>query len=92
MPTQRLMNAYVLCGGQSRRMGQDKANPVAAILSAALMCDYLADRLSIPAYADAALLIEAAVDQGFAENALRPMEFGGDMGTRPVTLAVLDKI
>ena len=26
MPTQRLINAYVLCGGQSRRMGQDKAN------------------------------------------------------------------
>ena len=29
---------------------------------------------------------------GFAANALRPMEFGGDMGTRAVTAAVIDQI
>ncbi len=71
-------------------MGRDAANPLAAILSAALMLDYLADKASLPALADAARAIEAAVAGGFAANALRPMEFGGDMGTRAVTRAVLD--
>lgn len=66
-------------------MGQDKANPLAAILSAAMMLDYLADRLSIPAYSDAFRIIHAAIDAGFSSNSLRPMEFGGDMGTRAVS-------
>ncbi|MCB1334788.1 MAG: isocitrate/isopropylmalate dehydrogenase family protein [Roseivivax sp.] len=73
-------------------MGQDKANPLAAILSAALMLDYLADKTSDPRHGDAARAIEQAVDAGFAQNALRPMEFGGDMGTRAVTAAVLDRV
>ncbi|MEO0944804.1 MAG: isocitrate/isopropylmalate family dehydrogenase [Pseudomonadota bacterium] len=70
-------------------MGQDKANPLAAILSAALMLEYLAEKLDIRAYAAAAEGIEQAVDAGFEANDLRPMEFGGDMGTRAVTNAVL---
>jgi 3-isopropylmalate dehydrogenase len=66
-------------------MGQDKANPLAAILSAALMLDYLADRSGRRAPAEAAQLIEDAVAAGFAANRLRPMEFGGDQGTAAVT-------
>jgi len=66
-------------------MGQDKANPLAAILSGALMLDYLADRAGRQAHADAALLIEAAVQSGFEANRLRPMEFGGDQGTVALT-------
>lgn len=62
-------------------IGQDKANPLAAILSAGLMLDYLSDKLGNSHLADAAMLIERAIDRGFAENRLRPMEFGGDMGT-----------
>lgn len=73
-------------------MGQDKANPLAAILSGGLMLDYLADRTGIGAYADAASLIDGAVMTGFAANRLRPMEFGGDMGTRAVTRDVIDLI
>lgn len=73
-------------------MGQDKANPLAAILSGALMLDYLADTTGLPGLSEAAVRIDAAVDRGFAENALRPMEFGGDMGTKAVTQAVLDRI
>jgi 3-isopropylmalate dehydrogenase len=65
--------------------GQDKANPLAAILSGALMLDYLADRSDLQAPADAAAMIEAAVEAGFAANRLRPMEFGGDQGTRALT-------
>lgn len=73
-------------------MGQDKANPLAAILSAALMLDYLADNMAADGFALAARRIEAAVSLGFAENALRPMEFGGDMGTRDVTREVLERV
>lgn len=70
-------------------MGQDKANPLAAILSGSLMLDYLADQTSEPAFADAATLIEEAVHRGFSDNAIRPMEFGGDMGTIAVTNQIL---
>ncbi|WP_328803213.1 isocitrate/isopropylmalate dehydrogenase family protein [Oceanomicrobium pacificus] len=73
-------------------MGQDKANPLAAILSGAMMLDYLADTRGHKGYAAAAARIEAAVESGFAANALRPMEFGGDMGTRAVTQVLLDTI
>ncbi|NKC14042.1 MAG: isocitrate/isopropylmalate dehydrogenase family protein [Gammaproteobacteria bacterium] len=70
-------------------MGQDKANPLAAILSGALMLDYLADRADHPPLAAAALAIEAAVEEGFAREQIRPMEFGGDMGTKAVTAALV---
>lgn len=70
-------------------MGQDKANPLAAILSGALMLDYLAEKSDQSAYGDAAELIEAAVEKGFSQNRIRPMEFGGDMGTRAVTNELL---
>ena len=69
-------------------MGQDKANPLAAILSARLMLDYLAEKLDQPAYEDAAMILDAAIETGFALNQLRPMEFGGDMGTKAVTLTL----
>ncbi len=73
-------------------MGQDKANPLAAILSAALMLDYLGEKTGNTRFDEAAHVIDSAVDAGFAANALRPMEFGGDMGTLAVTQAVLDSI
>lgn len=73
-------------------MGQDKANPLAAILSGAMMLDYLADKADSQPLADAAQLIETAVYNGFAANRLRPMEFGGDMGTKSVTNELMDLI
>ncbi len=73
-------------------MGQDKANPMAAILSGALMLDYLADRSEISELADAARAIEAAVESGFAAKRIRPMEFGGDQGTRAVAAEVVAQI
>ena len=71
-------------------MAQDKANPLAAILSAALMLDYLAERLGHAAYEDAAASIEQAVETGFEQKLIRPMEFGGDMGTVAVTNTLLE--
>ena len=73
-------------------MGQDKANPLAAILSGALMLEYLAEKLGDARYEAAAHGIEAAVDAGFEARAIRPMEFGGDMGTRAVTEQVLTRV
>jgi 3-isopropylmalate dehydrogenase len=73
-------------------MGQDKANPLAAILSGALMLDYLSDKLDIPAMAEAAQLTNDAIELGFAEKRIRPMEAGGDMGTRAITREVVDLI
>ena len=43
----------------------------------------------------AALLIDAAVQEGFESNRTRPMELGGDQGNREVTdnlLAIIEDI
>ena len=68
--------------------GQDKANPTATILCAAMMLDWLGERHGIAALGDAAQLIEQAVEEAFATRALRPMEFGGDQGLKAATDAV----
>jgi 3-isopropylmalate dehydrogenase len=73
-------------------MGQDKANPLAAVLSGALMLDYLAEQHQKTPMADAARLIEDAVQRGFEENRIRPMEFDGDMGTRSVTNEIISLV
>ena len=73
-------------------MGRDAANPLAAILSASLMLEYLAEKCAENSLEDAASLIEDAVYRGFAERRLRPLEFGGDMGTRAIGAAVVELI
>ena len=65
--------------------GMDKANPLAAILSGALMLDYLGDKLGRQPYQDAASVIENSVYSGFLSKSLRPVEFGYDMGTKAIT-------
>ena len=70
--------------------GQDKANPTATILCAAMMLDWLGERHGITALCEAAQLIDEAVDQAFAIQALRPMEFGGDQGLKAATQAVVE--
>jgi 3-isopropylmalate dehydrogenase len=70
--------------------GQDKANPTAAILSAAMMLDWLGERHSIEALCEGAALIDASVEEAFATRALRPMEYGGDQGLKAATSAITD--
>ena len=72
--------------------GQDKANPMATILSGALLLDWLGRRLDNPKMVEAADLIDKAVDAAFAANTLRPMEYGGDQGTKDAAKAVLDSL
>jgi 3-isopropylmalate dehydrogenase len=69
-------------------MGQDKANPLAAILSGALMLNYLADKNGNDSMREAAKLIDDAIYRGFEANRIRPMEFGGDLGTQAVVTEV----
>jgi 3-isopropylmalate dehydrogenase len=69
--------------------GQDKANPTATILSAAMLLDWLGERHGIETMQVAAGLLETAVEDAFAAGELRPMEFGGDQGTKAATAAVL---
>ena len=71
-------------------VGRDRANPLAAVLSVALMLEYLAERGEDGAAAAAGRLVERAVETGFATGRLRPMELGGDMGTRAMTAALVD--
>ena len=73
-------------------MGQDKANPLAAVLSGALMLDWLGYQADNESMITAARLIEQAVEDGFAAGSLRPMEFGGDMGLNDMTKAVIDHV
>ena len=69
-------------------MGQGKANPIAMILSAAMMLDWLADKHNLEGAAEAAESIERAVDKVYADG-IRPIELGGSNGTADITRAVL---
>jgi len=73
-------------------MGTGRANPTAAILSGAMMLDWLGERHGIAAMVDAARLVEGAVDEAFASGALRTCELGGSAGVREVTDRVLAAI
>jgi len=71
-------------------MGQDKANPMAMFLSAAMMLDWLAERHALPALADAARMLNEAIDRGFETARLQPMEFGGSQGMAECTRSLLE--
>lgn len=72
--------------------GQGKANPIATFLSAAMMLDWLGERHRIPLLGEAAGILEGAIEAGFAAGRLRPMEFGGDQGSREVTREIIGAI
>ena len=62
--------------------GQDKANPVSLILSVAMLLDWLARKHGRDAFAQAAALIEGAVDALLADPARRTADLGGKLGTK----------
>lgn len=69
--------------------GQGKANPGAMFLSGAMMLDWLADRHDQPALEKRARIIETALETVLGSGKIRPMEYGGDAGTKAVTDAVI---
>ena len=72
--------------------GQGKANPLATILSGALMLNWLGERHGNPSMNKAADILDSAVETAFAKGRLRPMEFGGDQGSKAVTEQVMKTI
>lgn len=64
--------------------GQGRANPVAAILSSAMMLDHLG-------HPDAARAIERAVESAVQDRATTP-DLGGDLTTRSATDAILTRL
>ena len=72
--------------------GQGIANPLAAIQSAAMMLDWLAERHGVPACAQIGRRIDAAVAAVLAQGRPRPVDLGGADGTEAVTRAVVDAL
>jgi len=68
--------------------GLGRANPIATILSGAMMLEWLGERHGVPACGDAGLMIRQAVDRVFTDG-LRPFDFGGTAGTGLVAGAVI---
>lgn len=70
--------------------GQDKANPTAMLLSAAMMLEWLGDRHGDDSLLRASRLLERAIDRVFGKRRVLPFEFGGSDGTHAITRAVID--
>jgi 3-isopropylmalate dehydrogenase len=68
--------------------GQDKANPVATILSAAMLLDWLADRNGDGTCRSAAARIRGAVEAVLREGPRTP-DLGGSSSTTAVTSAIV---
>jgi 3-isopropylmalate dehydrogenase len=69
--------------------GKDEANPVATILSAAMMLDWLAQRSPGESLRDMAADIRAAVRQALGAPSSRTRDIGGTAGTRACADAVI---
>jgi 3-isopropylmalate dehydrogenase len=72
--------------------GKGVANPVAMILSAAMMLDWLAVRHGNETCSEAAAEIESAVDATFASGSIRSYDIGGRCGTGAVTRAIIERL
>ncbi len=72
--------------------GQDRANPVSLLLSAAMLLDWLSRKHTAPALARAAAAIEAAIDTLLADPARRTADLGGPLGTRAFTEALCGQV
>lgn len=68
--------------------GRGLANPTAMILSGVMMLEWLSVRFECPQTADAAHLLQAAVEEAYAGGTLIPTEAGGNHGTQDVADAI----
>jgi len=68
--------------------GQDKANPVSLVLSAAMLLGWLSRRHHIDKLARAAKQMEDAVDTLLRDPTMRTTDLGGSLGTRAFTSAL----
>ncbi|MGE0667211.1 MAG: isocitrate/isopropylmalate dehydrogenase family protein [Sphingomonadales bacterium] len=69
--------------------GQDKANPVSLILSAALLLNWLGRRHGLENFIRAAAAVEPAIDALVARPESRTADLGGALGTRAFSAALV---
>ena len=79
-------------GSAPKYTGQKKANPLAAILSAAMMLDWLGRRHDNAAAVRAAQKVEQAVDAVLLDGRCRTYDLGGTSRTDAVGDAVVEKL
>ncbi len=79
-------------GSAPKYYGKQVANPMAAILSAKMLIEWLADRHKDKSAGEAADRIEKAVDQTLKEGKTLTQDLGGSSKTSEVGDAVADKI
>ncbi|MBS8267284.1 isocitrate/isopropylmalate dehydrogenase family protein [Halomonas litopenaei] len=72
--------------------GQDAANPIATLLSGAMMLEWLAVEHADDRLSDAAGRLRQAVDGVLSDGRYRPREFGGDTGCSAFTEQVLRQL
>ena len=72
--------------------GSGRANPVATLLSVAMLYEWLGERSGLDAPGDAADLLQQAIARVFADRRVLPFEFGGSSGTRDITTAVIAQV
>jgi 3-isopropylmalate dehydrogenase len=71
--------------------GQDRANPIALILSLAMLLDWHARRRAAPSYATTAAAIRSAVATAIAERATT-RDLGGALGTGEAAKAIAQRL
>jgi 3-isopropylmalate dehydrogenase len=71
-------------------MGEDKANPTAMLVSAAMMLEWLGERHDLSACSEAGARLHRAIEEGFESRRYRPAEQGGDQGTRDAARAIIE--
>lgn len=72
--------------------GQGIANPIAMILSAGMMLDWLAQQHDMPGMADAAERLRTAVDKVIIDGRVRTPDIGGKNMTEQVADAIIDAL
>jgi len=72
--------------------GQDRANPISLILSAAMLLEWVSRRRGAPPLADAARAIDRAVDRLVHDASTRTADLGGSLGTTAFTKLLCQEI
>ena len=72
--------------------GQGVANPIAMILSGAMMLEWLAGRHDMPTMAEDALRLRRAVDAVVSEGRVRTRDLGGSATTEEVATAIREML
>jgi 3-isopropylmalate dehydrogenase len=71
---------------------QDKANPTALLLSAAMLLNWLGTRHGNPVFKEAATAVDKAIDNTLADSKKRTADLGGPLGTQAFAGVVADEL